>query len=49
MPPLVYLARLGVKEAMEAKADALILDMKTDGGRPKNMAILPSRCSHWAR
>jgi membrane-bound serine protease (ClpP class) len=33
MPPLVYLVRRGVKEAMEAKADLLILDMKTDGGR----------------
>lgn len=33
MPPLVYMVRRGVKEAMEAKADALILDMKTDGGR----------------
>ena len=28
MPPLVYVVRRGVKEAMEAKADALILDMK---------------------
>jgi membrane-bound ClpP family serine protease len=33
MPPLVYVVRRGVKEAMEAKADLLILDMKTDGGR----------------
>ena len=33
MPPLVYVVRRGVKEAMAAKADALILDMKTDGGR----------------
>lgn len=33
MPPMVYLVRRAVKEAMEAKADALILDMKTDGGR----------------
>jgi membrane-bound serine protease (ClpP class) len=33
MPPLVYVVRRGVKEALEAKADALILDMKTDGGR----------------
>lgn len=33
MPPLVYVVRRGVKEAMEAKADALVLDMKTDGGR----------------
>lgn len=33
MPPLVYLVRRGVKEAMEAKADLLILDMETNGGR----------------
>jgi membrane-bound serine protease (ClpP class) len=33
MPPLTYLVRRGVKEAMEAKADAIILDMKTNGGR----------------
>ena len=33
MPPLVYLVRRGVKEAMEAKADWLILDMDTNGGR----------------
>lgn len=33
MPPLVYLVRRSVKEAMEAEADALILDMNTDGGR----------------
>ena len=33
MPPLVYVVRRGVKEAMEANAAALILDMKTDGGR----------------
>lgn len=33
MPPLVYLVRRGVKEAMEAKADLLLLDMETDGGR----------------
>ena len=33
MPPLVYVVRRGVKEAMEAKADVLILDMNTDGGR----------------
>ena len=32
-PPLLYLVRRGVKEAMEAKADLLVLDMKTDGGR----------------
>ena len=33
MPPLVYLVRRGVKVAMEAKADLLILDMDTNGGR----------------
>lgn len=33
MPPLVYMVRRGVKEAMDARADALILDMNTDGGR----------------
>ena len=33
MPPLVYLVRRGVKEAMEAKADLLVLDMQTNGGR----------------
>ena len=33
MPPLVYLVRRGVKAAMEAKADLLILDMETNGGR----------------
>src|SRR6267154_3706539 len=32
-PPLVYLVRRGVKEAMEAKADLLVLDMETNGGR----------------
>src|SRR5882724_3148177 len=33
MPPLTYLVRRGVKEAMEAKADTLVLDMDTNGGR----------------
>ena len=33
MPPLLYVVRRGVKEAMEANADALIIDMNTDGGR----------------
>ncbi len=33
MPPLVYVVRRGVKEAMEAKADLLVLDMETNGGR----------------
>ncbi len=32
-PPLVYLVRRGVKEAMTAKADVLIIDMETNGGR----------------
>ncbi len=33
MPPLVYLVRRGVKEAMDAKSDLLLLDMETKGGR----------------
>src|SRR4051794_15372631 len=33
MPPLVYIVRRGIKEAMEAKADVLIIDMDTNGGR----------------
>src|SRR5205085_9273537 len=33
MPPLTYLVRRGVKEAMEAKADVLVFDMDTNGGR----------------
>src|ERR1051325_10842404 len=33
MPPLTYLVRRGVKQAMEAKADLLLLDMDTPGGR----------------
>lgn len=33
MPPLVYLIRRGVKEAMAADADLLVLDMETNGGR----------------
>lgn len=33
MPPLVYLVRRGVKAAMEAEADLLVLDMETNGGR----------------
>lgn len=33
MPPLTYLVRRGVKEAMAAGADWLILDMDTNGGR----------------
>ena len=32
-PPMVYLVRRGVKEAMDAGAEALILDMETNGGR----------------
>ncbi|HTG45898.1 MAG TPA: ATP-dependent Clp protease proteolytic subunit, partial [Verrucomicrobiae bacterium] len=31
--PLTYLVRRGVKQALEAKADLLILDMDTNGGR----------------
>lgn len=33
MPPLTYLIRRGVKEAMAAGADLLLLDMDTNGGR----------------
>jgi membrane-bound serine protease (ClpP class) len=33
MTPLAYLIRRGVKEAMKANADVLILDMDTNGGR----------------
>lgn len=33
MPPMTYVIRRGVKEAMEAKADLLVLDMDTNGGR----------------
>ena len=33
MPPLVYIVRRGVKEAMDAKADILVIDMDTNGGR----------------
>ena len=33
MPPIVYVIKRGVKAAMEAKADCLILDMETNGGR----------------
>jgi membrane-bound serine protease (ClpP class) len=32
-PPMVYIVRRGVKEAMEARADLLVLDMETNGGR----------------
>src|SRR3989454_40277 len=33
MPPLVYLVHRGVKAAMDGKADLLVLDMDTNGGR----------------
>jgi len=33
MPPIVYLVRRGVKAAMDADADLLVLDMETNGGR----------------
>ena len=32
-PPLVYLVRRGVKQAIEEQAGLLVLDMKTNGGR----------------
>jgi membrane-bound serine protease (ClpP class) len=35
--PLVYVVRRGVKEAQEAKADAIILDMNTPGGAGEAM------------
>src|SRR5688572_7945622 len=31
--PVTYLVRRGIKQAMEEKADAVILDMETNGGR----------------
>jgi membrane-bound serine protease (ClpP class) len=34
---LVYIVRRGVKEAMAAKADLLVIDMDTDGGSLKSM------------
>lgn len=37
MPPLVYVVRRGVKEAMEAHADLIIIDMDTHGGRTDSM------------
>ncbi len=33
MPPLTYLVRRGVKQALEQRSDLLVLDMRTDGGR----------------
>lgn len=33
MPPLTYLVRRGVREAVSAEAQCLILDMQTNGGR----------------
>jgi len=36
-PPMVYIVRRGVKEAMEAKADLLLVDMETNGGRGDSM------------
>ena len=33
MPPILYVIRRGVKEAMQAEADCLIIDMETNGGR----------------
>jgi membrane-bound serine protease (ClpP class) len=37
MPPLVYLVRRGVKEAMDGHADLLVIDMDTNGGRGDSM------------
>jgi len=33
MPPLVYVVRRAVKEAIAAKADLIVLDMETNGGQ----------------
>ncbi len=33
MPPILYIIRRGIKEAMEAEADCVIIDMDTNGGR----------------
>tara|TARA_B100001758_G_scaffold59147_1_gene49028 strand:- start:692 stop:2263 length:1572 start_codon:yes stop_codon:yes gene_type:complete len=33
MPPILYVIRRGVKEAMEAEAECIIIDMDTNGGR----------------
>jgi membrane-bound serine protease (ClpP class) len=33
MPPMLYMVRRGVKEAIEQQADLLVLDMETPGGR----------------
>ena len=33
MPPILYVIRRGVKEAMEANAECIIIDMNTNGGR----------------
>ena len=34
---LLYVVRRGVKEAMAAKADLLVIDMDTDGGSLRSM------------
>src|SRR5256885_2152659 len=36
-PSLVYIVRRGVKEARAAKADLLVIDMDTNGGRVDSM------------
>jgi membrane-bound serine protease (ClpP class) len=33
MPPMTYVVRRGVKEAMDAGADTLVVDLETNGGR----------------
>lgn len=33
MPPMTYIVRRGIKAAMDAKADLVVLDMDTHGGR----------------
>ena len=39
MPPLVYVVRRGVKEAMEAKADALILAVSREDAYPHSVPL----------
>ncbi len=40
MPPMVYLVRRGVKQAMDAQADLLVVDMDTNGGRADSMETI---------
>ncbi len=47
-PSMVYLVRRGVKEAEEKKADALILDMDTNGGRADSMEEIVEAIGHFS-